>query len=111
MHRILLLLCLIVAMPAARAADSATSGPNADTTPLQQAGAPAQPAGCPMRPRPTDGAPSNIIVELDPDTLWRPCGAEVRFTIRGPGARSASGKSGCASAGAAPTLCFSRSTI
>jgi hypothetical protein len=86
MHRVLLLLCLIVAIPAARAADSATSGPNADTTPLQQAGTPAQPADCPMRPHPTEGAPSNIIVELDPDTLWRPRGAEVRFTIRGPGA-------------------------
>ena len=32
-----------------------------------------------------EGAPSAIIVELDPDTLWRPRGAEVRFTIRGPG--------------------------
>ena len=29
------------------------------------------------------GAPSAYVVQLDPDTLWRPRGAEVRFTIGG----------------------------
>ena len=27
------------------------------------------------------GAPSKLVVQLDPDTLWRPRGAEVRFTL------------------------------
>ena len=27
------------------------------------------------------GAPSAILIQLDPDTLWRPQGSEVRFTI------------------------------
>ncbi len=29
------------------------------------------------------GAPSDIVIQLDPDTLWRPRGTEVRFTISG----------------------------
>jgi hypothetical protein len=87
MHRILLVFCLIVAALPARAADGGTSGPNADSMSLApNNSAPAQPADCPPRPAGAEGAPSNFIVELDPDTLWRPRGAEVRFTIRGPGA-------------------------
>jgi hypothetical protein len=87
MHRILLVFCLIVAALPARAADGGTSGPNADSISLApNNSAPAQPADCPTRPAAAEGAPSNFIVELDPDTLWRPRGAEVRFTIRGPGA-------------------------
>jgi hypothetical protein len=36
---------------------------------------------CPDRPPLAQGAPSSVVVQLDPDTLWRPRGAEVRFTI------------------------------
>lgn len=86
MYRILLLFCLIAVAPPAWAADNATSGPNADSVPLVPIIPSAQPASCPKRPEVAVGAPSNIVVELDPDTLWRPRGAEVRFTIRGPGA-------------------------
>ncbi len=88
MHRILFLLCLIAAALPAWAGDAALSGPNADTTPLgsRSATRPEQSVNCPARPPVAQGAPSNIVVELDPDTLWRPRGGEVRFTIRGPGA-------------------------
>ncbi len=97
MRCILLLFCLIVASSAAPAAENAaaTAGPNADSTPLQPQAAsqPAtsqkeiasQPQNCPLRPSLAEGSPSSIIVELDPNTLWRPRGAEVRFTIRNPG--------------------------
>ena len=106
MHRILLLFCLIVAAaagslivaaPAARAADNTAAGaaPTADSTPLKppaaarNAGNPgeveARSANCPARPPMAEGSPSAIVMELDPDTLWRPRGAEVRFTIRNPG--------------------------
>jgi hypothetical protein len=84
MHRILLLLCLIVAALPARAADTATSGPNADSVPLGPNTSPPLSTDCPARPPGAEGAPSNFVVELDPDTLWRPRGSEVRFTIRGP---------------------------
>ncbi len=93
MHRILLLLCLIVAAQPVRAADNAgaTGAPNADSTPVRpnldggSAGEAALAASnCPDRPPIAQGAPSAIIVELDPDTLWRPRGSEVRFTIRSP---------------------------
>jgi hypothetical protein len=50
--------------------------PNASAPPQQD---------CPARPPLAEGAPSSIIVELDPNTLWRPRGSEVRFTIRNPG--------------------------
>jgi hypothetical protein len=33
----------------------------------------------------TEGSSSAVVVELDPDTVWRPRGAEVRFFIRGSG--------------------------
>jgi len=87
MHRILLLLlCLIVAVPAARAADGA-DGPNPESVPLKlpHATGTVLSANCPARPPIAEGAPSSLIVELDPDTLWRPRGGEVRFTIRNPG--------------------------
>ena len=84
-RRVLLLLCVLFAASSARAADSATTGPNADTPPLHPAPPAAAPKECPERPSPTVGAPSSMLVELDPDTLWRPRGSEVRFTIRGPG--------------------------
>src|SRR5690348_7890903 len=29
----------------------------------------------------TEGSPSAVVVELDPETVWRPRGAEVRFFI------------------------------
>lgn len=98
MRYVLLLFCLIVVSLPARAADPAgtLAEPNANSTPLQGSGAaPAAGAGaasnarqvqaqnCPTRPLLAQGAPSSIIVELDPNTLWRPRGAEVRFTIRG----------------------------
>jgi hypothetical protein len=92
MLRVLLLCCLIVAVSPARGADSsgATSGPNADSTPLQppgasQGAAALQSENCPARPPLAQGAPSAISVQLDPDTLWRPRGSEVRFTISSPG--------------------------
>jgi len=91
MRRLLLLVCLIVAASGARAENTAaTAGPNADSPPLQtpaanQTGATPQPARCPARPPLAEGSPSSIVVELDPDTLWRPRGSEVRFTIRNPG--------------------------
>jgi hypothetical protein len=79
-----------------RTADQTGGQPNATATPqagatqaaTPQAGAtqaaPPQ-ADCPARPPLAEGAPSTIIVELDPNTLWRPRGSEVRFTIRNPG--------------------------
>jgi hypothetical protein len=96
MRHILLLFCLIAAVSPALAADgTATAGPNADSTPMQpaagkqtvghQAGSASQSENCPARPPLAEGSPSAISVELDPDTLWRPRGAEVRFTIRNPG--------------------------
>ncbi len=97
MLRILLLLCLLIVAPSVRAADTSasTAGPNADSVPRhpdagqQTGGTPMNPlplvANCPARPPAAEGAPSAIIVELDPDTLWRPRGSEVRFTIRSPG--------------------------
>src|ERR1700752_3037537 len=91
MRRIVLLACLITAVSAtspARAADSRpAAGPNADSTPLQVGGAapPAATQDCPPRPPGSEGAPSAIVVALDPDTLWRPRGAEVRFSISRPG--------------------------
>jgi len=83
MRRILLLLCLVMTAPGSRAAEPAAA-PDADSVAMHAA-APVQPADCPARPPATVGAPSNIVVELDPNTLWRPRGAEVRFTIRSPG--------------------------
>ncbi len=97
MRRILLLFCLIVATTYTRGADpgGATSGPNAQSTPLQveagrqtterPGGTPPEQANCPARPPLAQGAPSSIVVELDPNTLWRPRGSEVRFIIRSPG--------------------------
>ncbi|HEY8289577.1 MAG TPA: hypothetical protein VIG49_09925, partial [Acetobacteraceae bacterium] len=66
------------------APDARASAPVPASLPAKPAPSP-QPAGsnCPQRPVPIEGAPSNLIVELAPDTLWRPRGAEVRFTIRG----------------------------
>jgi hypothetical protein len=99
MRHILLLVCLIVATSPTWAADTAAA-PNADSTPLQTGGAPAGPGqstggaqtatavpseNCPARPPLAEGAPSAILVALDPDTLWRPRGSEVRFTISRPG--------------------------
>jgi hypothetical protein len=94
MRRILLLLCLVIVALPAWAAENIAS-PNADSAPLQrgvanqtggnQPEALQLPANCPARPPPSEGAPSTILVGLDPDTLWRPRGSEVRFTIRSPG--------------------------
>jgi hypothetical protein len=89
MHRVLLLICLAIAPLGAHAAENpaATAGPNADSNPTAgpQSAIPSPSGNCPARPPPTQGAPSAIVVELDPDTLWRPRGSEVRFTIRNPG--------------------------
>ena len=38
-------------------------------------------AECPVRPPPAEGVVSDIVLSLDPDTLWRPRGAEVRFIV------------------------------
>ena len=84
MYRILLLLSLVFTVPGARAADTTASGPNAETPTLHPNAAPGPGDNCPTRPQADLGAPSTMVVELDPDTLWRPRGAEVRFTIRGP---------------------------
>ena len=65
------------------AADPIAGAPNADTPPLHPSAAVAKAGDCPQRPVSAVGAPSSIVVELDPDTLWRPRGSEVRFTIRG----------------------------
>ena len=86
MRCILLFLCLIVgALPAAAETRSnSTSGPNAESVPMRQASTSdtaAAAENCPDRPPLAQGAPSSVVVQLDPDTLWRPRGAEVRFTI------------------------------
>lgn len=96
MHRTLLLFYLIALIPHAQAANlaSATSGPNAESVPISGAGrqvakpsaeTPPDQENCPPRPPLAQGAPSAILVELDPNTLWRPRGSEVRFTIGGSG--------------------------
>jgi hypothetical protein len=81
----LLLAFLIPGASAGVAAQPPAGAPNADTPPLHPSLAVDQSADCPPRPPSAEGAPSSIVVELDPDTLWRPRGAEVRFTIRSPG--------------------------
>jgi hypothetical protein len=65
MRRLLLLLCFVLSATAARADDSAGK--------------------CPKRPPVAIGAPSRIVLELDPATRWRPRTGEVRFTIKGTG--------------------------
>jgi hypothetical protein len=91
MRRIVLLAWLIMAVSPVRAADSGAAGvPTPDSTAVQVGGG-AQTAAaqagedCPRQPPGAEGAPSSIVVALDPDTLWRPRGAEVRFTISRPG--------------------------
>jgi hypothetical protein len=79
----LLLAFLFLGGAAGVAAEAPAGAPNADTPPLHPSAAAAPSGACPHRPAPAEGAPSSIVVELDPDTLWRPRGAEVRFTIRG----------------------------
>jgi hypothetical protein len=60
------------------------SAPTAEQ-PVAAAGAPAAGAkasgceGVPANAR--EGAPSTTVIQLDPDTLWRPEGSEVRFSI------------------------------
>lgn len=99
MWRLLLLACLLLSLPPAYAAGPLT-GPDADSVPIGAAKAAAalspdqlaaRAARCPARPPIAVGAPSRITVQLDPDTLWRPRGGEVRFFIKG-------------TAGAAPTV-------
>jgi hypothetical protein len=89
MYRVLLLFCLIVAAFPVRAADStgAAAAPNADSPEHQAVTGQNATAteNCPKRPPLAEGAPSAVIVQLDPDTLWRPRGSEVRFTISNPG--------------------------
>jgi hypothetical protein len=82
---LLLLAFLVLGASAAvaAAADAPAGAPNADTPPLHPSPTVAQSGDCPPRPPSAEGAPSSIVVELDSDTLWRPRGAEVRFTIRG----------------------------
>jgi hypothetical protein len=83
---VLVLLCLAAfAMPAAFAADGSPTAPNPDTTSLNPKASSTPNASCPNRPPAAEGAPSDMVVELDPNTLWRPRGSEVRFRIRGPG--------------------------
>jgi len=41
----------------------------------------AGPSTCPERPAAAEGVASDIVLSLDPDTLWRPRGAEVRFVV------------------------------
>jgi hypothetical protein len=85
MLRFMILFCMGVLVSPVWAA---TAPPNADTPPLlvTTPNTPSQIMNCPDRPPVAHGAPSNIVVELDPNTLWRPRLAEVRFTIRGPSA-------------------------
>lgn len=89
--RLILLFWLIIMTPWAWHASAAgnagaSAGPNADSTPAGQGAAtPPAPDTCPERPPLARGVPSAIIVQLDPDTLWRPRGSEVRFTVRSPG--------------------------
>ena len=75
----------VFVMPAAFAADGSPTAPNPDTTSLNPKTSSTPNVNCPNRPPAAEGAPSDMIVELDPNTLWRPRGSEVRFSIRGPG--------------------------
>jgi hypothetical protein len=78
-----LALAWLVALPSLCLAQSgATNGPNAVSPARASAPTAEQQANCPPRPPFDEGAPSRAIIELDPDTLWRPRGGEVRFTIR-----------------------------
>lgn len=81
MRRILLLLSLILAVPVARAADN----PAPPTSPPQMTTVPPASTNCPTRPAAGEAGSSNIVIDVDPDTMWRPRGAEVRFTVRSPG--------------------------
>jgi hypothetical protein len=52
------------------------------TTPPEKSPARPSPPSCDIYiPEAHTGAPVSVVVELDPDTLWRPRGGEVRFTI------------------------------
>lgn len=71
------------------------AGPTAASAPSAAQSAPAQQATAPTVPTPSPGscvkaiagarlgAPSAYVAQLDPDTLWRPRGAEVQFTLGG----------------------------
>lgn len=89
-----------LAAGAGHAADGATAGdtasaPNATNTavPIPTAATPAtapdaarRQSDCTvLRRQATQGTSSELVIELDPQTLWRPRGAEVRFTINGSG--------------------------
>jgi len=85
---ILLALTLLLGLgAAARAADApdaskpsvAAPAPSLVTPDKDQAGAPA----CPPRPPAGVDTASKVSITLDSDTLWRPRGSEVRFTISG----------------------------
>ncbi len=84
MVRLAVLLSLMMVPLSAWADVSTGSAPNADSSSPRTV-AVTQQDTCPARPPSAEGTPSNIVVELDPDTLWRPRGAEVRFKIVGRG--------------------------
>jgi hypothetical protein len=80
-----LMLIALSAGPALAANDAADSGkPNAVSEPRNSAPTPGSSA-CPDRPPPGVGKSSTLVVALASDTLWRPRGGEVRFTITGAG--------------------------
>jgi hypothetical protein len=66
--------------PAPGAAAVKPDAPPPPAAQLQRQGT--LPANCESElPGARIGAPSGYVVQLDPDTLWRPRGTEVRFTI------------------------------
>ena len=79
----LLVLALMIAPVPAWGDETKSNTPSADNTALHASSAAAEGGVCPQRPPEAIGPRSDIVVELDRDTLWRPRGAEVRFKIVG----------------------------
>jgi hypothetical protein len=84
-----LMLIALSAGPALATNEAADgSKPNAVSEPRNPAPTPGSGA-CPERPPPGIGKSSTLVVALADDTLWRPRGGEVRFTITGTGQTTA----------------------
>ncbi len=67
----------------AKADEAAVSAPTPISVAAPAAGQKqsAPPNNCPERPATDINESGDVVVTLDPDTLWRPRGGEVRFTV------------------------------
>jgi hypothetical protein len=82
-----LLLLAPLATRALAATEVDTGKPNAVSAPRNPLTTPQ--TKCPLRPEAGIGSGSTMIVALASDTLWRPRGSEVRFTVNNSGQTAA----------------------